>query len=194
MNGQPRLCTLVLSLYTCAHLRSCIIYLTSFPWKPLWLIQFTCLTLCDPMDCSMPDFPLHHQLSEFTHTHVHWVGDAIHLVLCCPLLLRPSGSLLVFIFLSGPLWHLHIGDPSFSLPFPAWHGIPGHKLTVPTLPFLSNQYESQWPSSFNSGFLLSSSQCIEQRFGIVLELHWCWPPEFSAVMELPLSAIQCGSH
>ena len=29
------------------------------------------------MDCSMPDFPVHHQLPEFTQTHVHWVGDAI---------------------------------------------------------------------------------------------------------------------
>ena len=36
-----------------------------------------CLTLCDPMDCSMPGFPVHHQLPEFTQTHVHWVGDAI---------------------------------------------------------------------------------------------------------------------
>ena len=35
------------------------------------------LTLCDPMDCSMPGFPVHHQLPEFTQTHVHWVGDAI---------------------------------------------------------------------------------------------------------------------
>ena len=35
------------------------------------------LTLCDPMDCSMPGFPVHHQLLEFTQTHVHWVGDAI---------------------------------------------------------------------------------------------------------------------
>ena len=34
-------------------------------------------TLCDPMDCSMPGFPVHHQLLEFTQTHVHWVGDAI---------------------------------------------------------------------------------------------------------------------
>ena len=33
--------------------------------------------LCDPMDCSTPGFPLHHQLLEFTQTHVHWVGDAI---------------------------------------------------------------------------------------------------------------------
>ena len=36
-----------------------------------------CLTLCDPMDCSMPGFPVHHQLLELTQTHVHWVGDAI---------------------------------------------------------------------------------------------------------------------
>ena len=35
------------------------------------------LTLCDPMDCSMPGLPVHHQLLEFTQTHVHWVSDAI---------------------------------------------------------------------------------------------------------------------
>ena len=34
-------------------------------------------TLCNPMDCSMSGLPVHHQLSEFTQTHVHWVGDAI---------------------------------------------------------------------------------------------------------------------
>ena len=31
------------------------------------------LTLCDPMDCSMPGLPVHHQLPQFTQTHVHWV-------------------------------------------------------------------------------------------------------------------------
>ena len=35
------------------------------------------LTLCDPMDCSVPGFPVHHQLLELTQTHVHRVGDAI---------------------------------------------------------------------------------------------------------------------
>ena len=35
------------------------------------------LTLCDPMDCNTPGLPVHHQLLEFTQTHVHWVGDAI---------------------------------------------------------------------------------------------------------------------
>ena len=37
----------------------------------------SCLTLCDSMDCSMPGLPVHHQLPEFTQTHIHWVGDAI---------------------------------------------------------------------------------------------------------------------
>ena len=65
------------------------------PWKPQEglkhffipldisaFLQFSsvaqsCLTLCDPMDWSMPGLPVHHQLQEFTQTHVHWVGDAI---------------------------------------------------------------------------------------------------------------------
>ena len=45
-------------------------------------IQFSsvtqsCLTLRDPMNCSMPGLPVHHQLPEFTQTHVHRVSDAI---------------------------------------------------------------------------------------------------------------------
>ena len=35
------------------------------------------LTLCDPMDCSTPGLPVHHQLLELAQTHVHQVGDAI---------------------------------------------------------------------------------------------------------------------
>ena len=36
-----------------------------------------CPTLYDPMNCSTPSLPLHHQILEFTQTHVHWVSDAI---------------------------------------------------------------------------------------------------------------------
>ena len=39
----------------------------------------SCLTLCDPMDCSIPGFPVHHQLLEPTQTHVYRVSDAIQL-------------------------------------------------------------------------------------------------------------------
>ena len=37
----------------------------------------SCLILCDPMGCSTPGFPVHHQFPEFAQTHVHWVGGAI---------------------------------------------------------------------------------------------------------------------
>ena len=56
-------------------------------WMPcnfhLWqniqfsLVAQSCPTLCNPMDCSTPGLPVHHQLLEFTQTHVHWVSDAI---------------------------------------------------------------------------------------------------------------------
>ena len=52
--------------------------------KILWIasIQFSsvaqsCPTLCNPMNCSPPGLPVHHQLLESTQTHAHWVGDAI---------------------------------------------------------------------------------------------------------------------
>ena len=49
--------------------------------KPLVLlfssVAQSCLTLCDPMNRSTPGLLVHHQLPEFTQTHVHWVGDAI---------------------------------------------------------------------------------------------------------------------
>ena len=48
----------------------------------------SCPTLCDPMNCSTPGLPVHHQLPEFTQTHVHQVRDAIQpSILCRPLLL-----------------------------------------------------------------------------------------------------------
>ena len=40
-------------------------------------VSQSCPTLCNPMDCSRPGLPVHHQLPEFTQTHVHWVTDAI---------------------------------------------------------------------------------------------------------------------
>ena len=39
-------------------------------------VSQSCLTLCEPMNCSTPGLPVHHQLPEFTQTHAHWVSDA----------------------------------------------------------------------------------------------------------------------
>ena len=41
------------------------------------LVAQLCLTLCNPMNLSMPGLPVHHQLQEFTQINVYWVGDAI---------------------------------------------------------------------------------------------------------------------
>ena len=49
----------------------------SFPVLSVSSVAQLCLALCDPMDCSTPGLPVHHQLLEFTQTHVHWVSDAI---------------------------------------------------------------------------------------------------------------------
>ena len=46
-------------------------------WKMLSIFIQLCPTLCDPMDCSMPGFLVHHQLVELTQAYAHWVGDAI---------------------------------------------------------------------------------------------------------------------
>ena len=56
----------------------------------------SCLTLCDPMNCNTSGLPVHHQLQEFTQTHVHRVSDAI----------QPS----------HPLW-----SPSPPVPNPSQH-------------------------------------------------------------------------
>ena len=51
----------------------------------------SCPTLCDPMNCSTPDLPVHHQLPEFTQTpSIESVMSSSHLILCCPLLPLPS--------------------------------------------------------------------------------------------------------
>ena len=67
----------------------------------------SCLILCEPMHCSAPGFPVHHQLPEFTQTHVHWVGEAIQ-----PshplsfLLLLPSVFSSIRVFSSESVLHI----------------------------------------------------------------------------------------
>ena len=58
-----------------------------------WLVTKSRLTLYNPMDCSMPGFPVLFYLQKFAQTHVYWVVVLMpsnHLILCCTLLLLPS--------------------------------------------------------------------------------------------------------
>ena len=64
-------------------------------WPNTNSVQFSsvtqsCLTLGDPMDCSTPGLPVHHQFLEFTQTHAHWVSDASYISSSLPFLLLPS--------------------------------------------------------------------------------------------------------
>ena len=58
------------------NIESCLGHITHLVVRMLPVTQ-SYPTLCNPMDCSMPGFPVHHQLLKLAQTHVHWVGDAI---------------------------------------------------------------------------------------------------------------------
>ena len=64
--------SLLMLVYTSIHLFKYSVSMCQFS-----SVAQSCLTLCNPMDCSLPGFPVHHQLPELTQTHVHWVSDAI---------------------------------------------------------------------------------------------------------------------
>ena len=70
-------------------------------------VALSCLTLCDPMNCSMSGFPVHH-LPKFAQTHVHYVGDAIQPSHPLPPLSPPALSLLQHQFF--PLSQLFTSD------------------------------------------------------------------------------------
>ena len=86
------------------------------PWKKrifflLYLFSsvqsLSCVQLCDPMDCSTPGLPVHHQLLELTQTHVHWVSDSIqpsHPL--SPLLLLPSNFPNIRVFSNESALHI----------------------------------------------------------------------------------------
>ena len=65
----------------------------------------SCLTLCDPMNRSTPALTVHHQLPEFTQTHVHWVGDAT----------QPSHPLLSLFFLPSIFPNIRVFSNELAL-------------------------------------------------------------------------------
>ena len=78
----------------------------------------SCPTLCDPMDCSMPGLPVHHQLLELAQTHVHeLVMPSNHLILCRSLLFLPSMFPSIRVFSNESVLHIRwsrYGTFSFS--------------------------------------------------------------------------------
>ena len=70
-------------------------------------VAHMCSTPCNPMDCSMPGFPVHHQLPKITQTQVHWGSDAIlHLIFCHPLPFQHSEFHSIKVFSNESILHI----------------------------------------------------------------------------------------
>ena len=77
----------------------CILLLIQFS-----LVAQSCLTLCDSMDCSMPGFPVHHQILKLMS--IKSVMPSNHLILCHPLLLLPSIFPSIRVFANESVCHI----------------------------------------------------------------------------------------
>ena len=80
LSQSSKVCSLYLCLFCCLIYR--VIFTIFLNSIYMYSVQFSsvaqsCLTLCDPMNCTTPGLPVHHQLPGFTQTHVHRVSDAI---------------------------------------------------------------------------------------------------------------------
>ena len=81
----------------------------------------SCLTLCDPVDCSMPGFPVLYHLPELPQTHVHWIIDAIqlsHPLSSCLQSFPESGSFLMSWFIASHGWSIGASASASALPIP----------------------------------------------------------------------------
>ena len=86
-------------------------FITSATWEAHAIcccsVAQLCPTLCDPLDCSSPGFPVFHRLPEFAQAHVCWVSDAIQLShslsSCSPPALNLSQHRVLFQWVSS--WH-----------------------------------------------------------------------------------------
>ena len=74
---------------------------------PFSSVAQLCPTLCNPMDCSMPGIPVHHQLLELLkHMSIELVMTSNHLIFCCPLLLLPSLFPSIRVFSNESVLHI----------------------------------------------------------------------------------------
>ena len=95
-------------------------------WKVCFLsvpfssVVQSCPTLCNPMDCNTQGLPVHQKLPEFTQTHVHWVGDAIHPSHPSPF----SSCLLSFSYCSWGSQDKNAEAVCHSLLWEHWSGLP----------------------------------------------------------------------
>ena len=129
-------------------------------------IAQSCLTLCDPMNCSTPGFPVHHQLPELTQTHVHPVSDVMQSS-------HPLSSP------SPPSLHLSQHQGLFQWVSSSHQG--GQSIGVSASASVLPMYIQDW-------FLLGSTSLISlQSKGLSQEFYPT--PQFKTINSLALKAI-----
>ena len=124
----------------------------------LCLVTQSCPTLCDPMDCNMPDFPVLHGLLGFTQTHVHWVSDAI----------QPSHPLLSLLLLPSifPSIRVFFSESALDIRWPKYWNF-----SFSISP--SNEYSGL--ISFKIGFISFQSNGLSRVFSSTT----IWKHQFS---------------
>ena len=116
----------------------------------------SCPILCDPMDCSMPGFPVHHQLLELAQTHVHWVGDAI----------QPSHPVIPFSS------HLQSFIASGSFPISQFFTIGGQRIGVSaSASVLSMNIQDWFPLGFTGWIFLQSKRLSRVFSNTTVQKH-----------------------
>ena len=124
--------------------------LCSQRWKALSVssVSQSCLTLCDPMNHSMPGLPVHHQLPEFTQTHVHWVSDAI----------QPSHPL------SSPYPPAANPSQHQSFPMSQLFTLWGQSIAVSALASFLSKKSQRWSPSEWTGWISLQSKGLSRVF------------------------------
>ena len=139
-----------------------------------------CPTLCDPMDCSTPGFPVHHQLrSLFKFMSIESVMPSNHLILCHPLFLLPAIFPSIRVFSNESI--LHIRWPkcwSFSFsPSNEYSGLISFRIRLVWSPCSPRDSQESSPTpqfkSINSSalsFLYGPVQCYAEQFNALLKV------------------------
>ena len=145
-------------------------------------VDQSCPTLCDPMNRSMPGLPVHHQLLEFTQTHVHWVSDASSsLILCHPLLLLPPFPPSIRAFSNDSTLHVRWSKYwsfSFSIsPFKEHPGLISFRMGWLDLLSVQGALKSLLQHHSSKASVLQRSACFAVQLSLVtgkcnLNLQW----------------------
>ena len=137
-----------------------------------------CLTLCDPMDCSMPGFHVHYQLPEPAQTQVHWLGDAIQpphpLLSTSPSALNISQHQGLFKWVSSLLQVAKVLEFSFSIsPSNEYSGLVSFRMDWLDLLAVQGTLKSLLQHHSSKASVFQHSVGLDSSLNVNIERHEC---------------------